>query len=149
MDGVLTVPLKGYGYSSRCECTLCSLMDSHSFPIFYRCDHRACYFWRGQTDVNKNTITGLVAGHHVTGIEFVQRCDATQGASCRFRFRPLEAAANHEHSHPSYVAWIHGIGPTSGRARYVRLCDQQYLPDLGSRRLYFIGIFYLSYIITS
>jgi hypothetical protein len=28
--GVLTVPLKGYGYSSRRKCTPCSLMDSHS-----------------------------------------------------------------------------------------------------------------------
>ena len=29
MVGILAVPLKGYGYSSRCECTLCNLMNSH------------------------------------------------------------------------------------------------------------------------
>ena len=32
--GVLTVPLKGYEYSSRCKCTLCSLTDSRSL---YNC----------------------------------------------------------------------------------------------------------------
>ena len=44
--GVLIVPLKGYGYSSRCKCTRCSLMDSHPMvndpdtPAYYRVQPR-------------------------------------------------------------------------------------------------------------
>ena len=35
-DGILTVPLKGSGYSSRLVCTWCSLTYSHPPPLFHR-----------------------------------------------------------------------------------------------------------------
>ena len=57
--GVLTVPLKGSGCSSRCKCTRCNLTNSHPVIVVSR-DHYICQ--RSTTD-SSDCISSMKARH--------------------------------------------------------------------------------------